>query len=315
MAMGRIVFLESLLFMITFSLFPKIYYTGKEPVTLIDTLETKNCFVSYVKIKGRNYLVKQKKDYKKQLAVVRDALSAYVAEDLAIAHEIYIIGSTKKVPGKRKQHWPATLHTLVGETIRKQKNCKYKLLRIRQFWAQAQSFSEKGLTKSIINHMTWHKQLPVIVALDLMIGNSDRHCGNLCYDPVVDKFYAIDMDDTFNKDLCIIACKKIKSMMRSDIVFTQEEINALKQMKQALKLLLQKHKPKALIKKLYFFAKKAGFAKGCDLYSDRIRRKLLYFEKMISKTNKSAYQLLSVLDRIIKQKSLMLDNGEKNVVV
>jgi hypothetical protein len=36
---------------------------------------------------------------------------------------------------------------------------------------------------------------------------------------------------------------------------------------------------------------------------------------MIHKTNKSAYQLLAVLDKIIKQKPLMLDKGEKNVVV
>jgi hypothetical protein len=309
-----IIVLVSLLFMGVFSLFSKIDYTGKEKVTLINTVETRNCFVSYVKIKGRTYLIKQKKDYKKQLAVVRDALSAYIAEGFDIAHQIHIIECKKKIPGKIKSWWPATLHTIVpGETVRKQKDCKYRLLRLRQFWAQAQSFNEKGLTKLIINHMTWHKQLPLIVALDLIIGNSDRHCGNLCYDPISDKFYAIDMDDTFNKDLCLLACKKLKSMMHQDIVFTQKEINALKHMKQILILLLHKHKPKDLIKKLHYFAKKAGFTKGGKLYNDRIRRKLLYYEKMIVQTNESAYRLIAVLNKIIKHKSLMHINGESNV--
>jgi hypothetical protein len=291
------------------SIFSTIYYTGKEKVVLINTVETKNCFVSYVTIKGRTYLVKQKKDYRKQLAVVRDALSAYIAEDLDIAHQICIIANTDKIPGKMKPRWPATLHTIVpGDTVRKQKGCKYRLLRLRQFWAQAQSFSEKGLTKLIINHMTWHKQLPVIVALDLIIGNSDRHCGNLCYDVTTDTFYAIDMDDTFNKDLCLLAYKKLKIMQRNNVTFTQEEINALDHMKKILIFLVYKHKPKKLIEKLYYFAKKAGFDKGSDLYNDRIRGKLLYYEKIIIQTNKSAHQLISLLDKIVKNKSLIKIN-------
>ena len=61
--------------------------------------------------------------------------------------------------------------------------------------------------------MSWHKDLPSIVALDLMIGNTDRHCGNLFYDPEKDSFWAIDMDDTFNKDLCAFACEKLITMM------------------------------------------------------------------------------------------------------
>lgn len=311
------ILLATLLCIIMPSLFSKIEYTGKEKVSLIETVETRNSFVSYVKIKGRKYLVKQKKIYKHQLAPVREALAAYVAKALKIANEIYVIKSKKKFPGKKKQNWPATLHTLAGETIRKQQNCKYKALRLRQFWAQAQSFSEKGLTRAIINHTTWHKQLPVIVALDLFTGDSDRHCGNLCYNPTTDTFCAIDMDDTFNKDLCVLACKKLAFMMKNkNVIFTREEINALKVMKETLKFLVNKHKPKDLIEKLYYFAKKAGFTKGNDLYNDRIRRKLLYFEKMIRQTHKSAYELIALLDKIIKHKSVTVhNNGENNVVL
>ena len=39
----------------------KIYLSGKEKVELISTRETKNCFVSIVKVDNITYLVKQKK--------------------------------------------------------------------------------------------------------------------------------------------------------------------------------------------------------------------------------------------------------------
>ena len=304
MAIRNFIFLVFFLCPTTSLVYSKIHYTGKEEVLLINTIETKNCFVSYVMINGHKYLLKQKKDYKKQLAVVRDALAAYIAKDLKIAHQVDVIESKKKITGKIKIRWPATLHTIaLGETVRKQRNCKYNALRLRQLWAQAPSFSEKGLTHLIVTHMTWHSQLPDIIALDLIIGNSDRHCGNLCYDPITDRFCAIDMDDTFNKDLCLLACKKLKFMIKQDrVVFTDEEIKALTRMKNTLKFLVSKHTPSDMIKKLYFFAKKAGFTKGNDMYNDRIRRKLLYYEKMIAQTYASAYQLITLLDKIISHK-------------
>ena len=253
-------------------------------------------------INSSTYLLKQKKDSKKQLAVVRDALSAYIAKDLNIAHQIYIVKSNKKIPGKIKLRWPATLHTIVpGETVRKQCNSKYNELRLRQFWAQAPSFNEKGLTRSILTHMTWHNQLPIIVALDLFIGNSDRHCGNLFYDPKTDAFWAIDMDDTFNKDLCLLACKKLKLMMnKGNEPFTDQEIHALKIMRDTLAILVRKHKPSDLIKQLYIFAKKAGFVKGNDMYNDRVRRKFLYYEEMIKNSHINAYKLISLIDTIVR---------------
>ena len=264
MVMRVFMVLSFLLFTVTSSIFSKIYYTGKEEVSLINTIEGKNCFISYVMINGHKYLLKQKKDYKNQLAVVRDALAAYVAEDLNIAHEIEIVESTKEFPGKVKTSWPATLHKIaLGDTVRRQRDCKYNALRLRQFWAQAQSFNEKGLTKAIIEYMTWHRQLPKIVALDLIIGNSDRHCGNLCYDATTDTFCAIDMDDTFNKDLCFLAYEKLKYMINEDkVVFNRQELRALAQMRDTLKFLVRKHTPYDLIQRLHFFARKAGFSRG-----------------------------------------------------
>src|SRR5690242_7928628 len=77
------------------------YFTGNENIETISTRETKNCFVTLVKINGVVYLVKQKKNFKKQLAVVRDALAAYIAQDLNnIAHQVVIISPSRNFPGK-----------------------------------------------------------------------------------------------------------------------------------------------------------------------------------------------------------------------
>jgi len=291
---------------VTFALFSQdISHAPKKVITFLYTVETKNCFVSYVTINGKKYIVKQKKEYKKQLAVVRDALSAWIAEVLGIAHRVDIVSNKTEFMGKVKQHFPATLHTLApGKTVREQRNIKYNALRLRQFWAQAASPMEKGLTRSIIMHMTWHRQLPEIVALDLLIGNSDRHCGNLCYDPETDKFCAIDMDDTFNKDLCQLAREKLILIMQTDKVpFSRQEIYALSRMRDTLKFLIRRHRPEDIIAKLYFFAQKAGFSRGSKLYNDRIRRKLLSYEEMITQTHASAVKLILLLDKIIARRS------------
>src|SRR5260221_6990202 len=104
----------------------KLNFTGKEKHELISTRETKNCFVSLVKIGKEIYLVKQKKDPKKQIAVVRDALSSYVARDLEIAHHVVIISFKKKFPGKIQSQWPATIHSLApGKTVREQHENKF----------------------------------------------------------------------------------------------------------------------------------------------------------------------------------------------
>ena len=281
-------------------------YTGKEKISLIRSTESRNSFVYYVKIKGKKYLVKQKKDPKRKLAVVRDALAAYIARVLGIAHLVAIIPFDVEFPGKVQTAQPATVHTLApGDTVRSQVNIKYSALRLRQFWANAQTFCEKGLTREIITFMTWHKQLPKIVALDLLIGNSDRHCGNLCYDPETDMFCAIDMDDTFNKDLCMLACEKLHFMVeQQQVIFTAEEIVALQSMKSALKYLIRKNKLRNVIEQLNAFAQRAGFFQGSPIYNKSIAKKLAEYQMMITQTYVSADKLIELIDKIVAQRSL-----------
>jgi hypothetical protein len=277
-----------------------ISFSGKK-ITLINTIETRNCYISFVLVDKSRYLVKQKRANNKIIAVVRDALAAFLAKDLKIAHEVDVIHFKKSFPGKINKLWPASIHTIaLGETIRQQRDSIYSTLRLRQLWALAKNFEETGITRNIISQMTWHRQLPIIIALDLLIGNSDRHCGNLCYDSKTDTFCAIDMDDTFNKDLCSIACKKLELMMKDPKNnFTIQEINAFIQLRKTIKTILQQYKSSDVVKKLYYFAQRAGFVPGTKLYNPSIKRKLSLYESMIVKTWMSAHKLVGILNKII----------------
>lgn len=280
----------------------RIISLSHKKITLINTLETKNCFVSYVSINGVQYLVKQKKLSNKQISVVRDALAAYISRSLKIAHDVDIIKFNHQIPGKVFRDWPATFHTLArGDTVRKQRNSVYNKLRLRQAWASATNLEEMGLTYDIIAQMTWHKQLPIIVALDILIGNSDRHCGNLCYDPETDTFCAIDMDDTFNKDFCEVACQKLLLMKKNGVQFSPQEITALIALRSTLNHLLHKYTSSHLVKKMYKFAEKAGFAPGKDIYTPSIAKKLNHYKLMIKNSWANGHKLIAILNTIIDQ--------------
>ncbi len=271
--------------------------------TLINTFETKHCFISYVKIGAHVYIVKQKKAENKQIAAVRDTLAAHLIRKLDIAHVVDIISFKKKFPGKIHNGWPATIHTIApGDTVRKQPNSIYSKLRLRQLWALAKNFEQMGITRDMITQITWHRQLPIIMAIDLVIGNSDRHCGNLCYDPQTDTFCAIDMDDTFNKDLCLIACKKFEIMLKDNKnVFSVEEVRALALLRKTIKQLLDTFSSSDVVKKLHYFAHKAGFAPGTPIYTPSIVKKLTLYESVITQSWRSARQLVGLLNKVINK--------------
>lgn len=286
---------------ILFSFSDKLPLLDCEKTVLLNTIEGKNCFISYISIDGKPFIIKQKKIIKKLIAVIRDALAAYIAEELAIAHHVDVISYETNCLGKVESGWPATIHTIAkGQTLKNQHDCMYNKLRLKQWWARMEIDKEQGLTRQIINHMSWHDQLPILVGLDLILGNSDRHGDNFFYDPETNNFCAIDMDNTFNKNLCKVAYGKLKAMVSdSYCVFTQKEINALRQLKNTITFLLDHYTARKIIKKMHYFAEKAGFVKGKPLYSDRIEKKLHHYELMIKQSLKSARKVIILLEKII----------------
>src|SRR5690606_8064152 len=133
---------------------------------LIRSIVMRFCIISFVKIKGKEYLVKQKRFLYKLLGAAKDALTAHVAEELYpltkeyIAHRVDIIPAGKNFPGKKYPEWPATIHTIApGAVMRELKGkCPYSGMKLQQ--------GEIGITRAMIASVAQHWQLPFILALD-----------------------------------------------------------------------------------------------------------------------------------------------------
>jgi hypothetical protein len=274
----------------------------KKNVALINTVEAKNSFVTYVLMDGEKYIVKQKKNIGSQFSLVRGALAAYIAENLAIAHRVKLVSYKESFIGKVFPELPAAILTIAqGEDLSHQKGTKYGDLRIDQKSVKhAPSFEKLGLTHAIIEQMTWHEQLPLVIAVDLITGNSGTHPSNIFYHPITDKFCMIDMDNTFNQDLCGIACEKLVHMLQKGETFSKKEKKALAVVKKTLSYFVAEYPPDNVVAQMYYYAKKAGFVPGSPLYSDHIKTRMATYEKMIYTSYKSAKNLIILLGEIIK---------------
>jgi len=283
----------------TFFVIPNHHYKKKKNIILINTVESKNSFISYVIIDGTICIVKQKKDETKLLSIVRDALAAYIAQDLCVAHSAKIIPSKENFPGKKYVKSPGVILSLAaGATVRSQPESKYHNLCLKQRKPDGDLLPNRWLTETIIHQITWHKQLPVIIGLDLFIGNTDRHGGNLFYDPKTDSFCAIDMDNIFRRDLPALAYKKLKLMIHNKKKFTREEIAALISVRNTILFLLDSYSTKDIIAKLHFFIKEVDFPQAV-LRSEKMIKKITRHETMIMQSRRSLYKLIKILNEIV----------------
>src|SRR5260221_7122357 len=147
-------FLVMFLFIISLSLLSqsllaKVYYTGNEKVTVTGKLESINSIISYLTINGQEYIIKQKRDTTKQMmAAMREALAAYIAQDLNIAHSVQIISALDNISGKIYKGYPATLHTLApGKMVSQLKGHKYFLLCLKQRDRNREKITGRWLTE------------------------------------------------------------------------------------------------------------------------------------------------------------------------
>lgn len=271
-----------------------------QDVSIINSLESTHSFISYVNIDHVDYLIKQKKTVSKQFSVVRDALAAWIAHNLDIAHSVYIIPSKKELPGKKNMLWSAVLLTIApGKMVCAQPHSKYYHLSLKQRNIDGLFSPDRWFTEKIIQQMTWHPQIPVLIALDLFICNTDRHGGNLFYDPSTDLFCAIDMDNIFRRDLPAIAVAKLNLMRVHKKKFTQQEIEALTVVKETVQLLMEKYPVELIVNKLHFFIDQANFMRHDQQFVAKVAKKIVRHKKTIVESRTSLHILISVLDKII----------------
>ncbi len=280
-------------------LFSQPAHGKKNNVTLLNVLESRNSFISYVMINGTRYVVKQKKDETKQLAIIRDALAAYIAQDLCIAHSAKIISSKENFPGKQHNTSPGIIFSMaVGDMVSAQPTSKYFNLCLKQRKFDGGLLCNRWLTETIIHQITWHWQLPIIIGLDLFLCNTDRHGGNLFYDPQTDSFCAIDMDNIFRRNLPALAYKKLKMMIYNKKKFTREEIVALISVRDTIQFLLNRFSSKNIIVQLHSFIRQADYPQEI-VHGEKMIKKIIRHETMIVESRTSLYKLIKILNKII----------------
>lgn len=273
-------------------------------VELIKTLEMRFCYISFVRINGKEYIVKQKKSdyFKKIVSVVRDAITAHVAEDFGIAHRVAIIPAGKKFPGKPRTDWPATLHTIAPGKMIKAQESNYDGMNIKQ--------ADIGFRRDMLPWMMKHPTLIKVVALDTFLCNHDRHRGNLFYQQRTDSFCAIDMDSSFKYNLCALACKNFTAMLNDKKVkFSRAEIEILKKYKEHLEFLIDGHTPEDTLELYDYFVEQAGFVPGAEIYTQKVALEIERNRRMIRESYKDVQALIPILDNLIKKSRERLKKG------
>jgi hypothetical protein len=279
----------------------KVLDTDPQKVELIKTLEMRFCYISFVKIDGKKYIIKQKKSncLRKLVGVVRDAVMAHYAENFINAHQVDVIPAGKAFVGKPRTDWPATIHTIApGKMIKEQKS-RFEDMNIKQ--------AAIGFRRDMLPWMVKDPRLIKIVAYDTFHCNHDRHRGNLFYEPKTDSFCAIDMDSALKHNLCALACQNFNQMLQDKkLKLTKKEINALIEYNNYLRFLIKNHLPEDTLKTYDEFVVKAGFVAGAPFYLEKFVAEIAGNREMIMQSYQDVQELVTIVDQVIEkgQKSL-----------
>jgi hypothetical protein len=285
----------------------------------VDSFNTgHNSRISFLQDKesGKKFLLKQERrpDLHWHIAVAREALGAHVAHSVNIpANQVEIVPAHVPFPAKRVVEKPATLHTVVpGVKINRAKKLRPLRICIQQYIKDRVPKSQWGLSRDVVRSMALHKDLARLAALDTFIANGDRHRGNFFYDEKTDRFFAIDLESSFKKDLAHFGAKFISTLSRSKTRQAQlsaQELEGLCIYRDTLKRLLSKHTPSGTYQKLLAFAIKAGILPRVGRGAVGVR--VNGYKTSIEKNYASCRKLILLLDHFIANKSKQQESVRK----
>jgi hypothetical protein len=269
-----------------------------DSVELLSTQEMRFCYISFVKIDGKKYIIKQKKSdcFRKIVGAVRDGITAHIAESLGmtLAHRVDVIPAGQAFPGKLRTDWPATIHTIAPGKMIKDQNSRYNSMNIKQ--------ADIGFRHDMLSWMVKHPTLVKIVALDTFLCNHDRHRGNLFYHAATDSFCAIDMDSAFKHNLCALACRKFTKILNDRMLqLSPKEVQVLIEYKKYLQFLIDNHQPEDTLRMYNYFVDKAGFVEGSDLFTEKIALELDSNRGMIIQSYQDAKKLVKIVEQVIQK--------------
>jgi hypothetical protein len=265
-------------------------------VKLIKILEMRFCYISFVEIDGRQYIIKQKKSncLRKLVGVVRDAVMAHYAENFINAHLVDIIPAGEAFEGKPRTDWPATIHTIAPGKMIKDQTSRFDGMNIKQ--------AEIGFRRDMLSWMIKDPRLIKIVAYDTFHCNHDRHRGNLFYEAKTDSFCAIDMDSALKHNLCARACQNFTQMLEDKkLKLSKKEITVLVEYNNYLKFLIHNHLPENTLKTYDDFVTKAGFVEGAPFYLEKFVDEIAGNRAMIMQSYEDVQELVKIVDKVIQR--------------
>lgn len=277
---------------------------------LKNEMETPTCIISYIhSSKDEEFVVKQIKDLSsdQQLLLVLDTLGCQIAEEVGIPlNKVRLISAGKPFVGKKMLDFPATLHTLAMGLSLEEDN-PFPGLDIHQrfrrknspawdFWGPL-PIEKTGLTKVVVRGMSYHADLPLIVALDTFVGNADRSYPNIYYDNSKDRFCGIDMAASFNTQLAFYAALHLEKTTKND--FSSEELAALISYKETLESLLKIWPAKRQKQALWEITKKAGFKKEAGFFDKPLYQRICFHIKNIDVNYAECVRLMEVLNTLL----------------
>lgn len=255
---------------------------------------------------GQNYyLVKQKKRRQSiDWSALRMKLASSIAQNISgiLSQEVYIISIDEKFPGKKYEDEPAVLMKIVpGKPVSKSK--KYKNIYIKQRYKKKGKTIYTGVDSKIIRYMSRHGDLARIIALDSFIGYSDRHTRNIFFDESKNRFWAIDMDSCYSKNLFDVTCKNfLKFICNTNIKFSKKELLALLVFKNTLQELIAHNHPENTIAYMMDIANEIGVKRNI-WYKVIAKNQLLKHARKIRRMYMDAKKLVTITEKLIRAKS------------
>lgn len=283
-----------------------------DKIVIYKYLDTqKSSYIVFIKDEDNNhYIVKQEKcpSLSKQFRAVSEALCAHIALSLGIpSQQVKIIPVGMPFPGKFMINRVGTLHTLVpGDTIRSMPDSLYGKLDIKQPTDATIPFEQRGFTERTIFWMSQHPDLPLIVALDTFVGNKDRNKANILYDIESNSFYAIDMAlmydvESNRKPVAQVACDHVTEMIANNVVFTEQELEALRIYRSMLKQLVLNFPPATMCTFLDKFFLESKIVKTSLFKTKEIMSRLNAYKRAIKQSYIDIKKLIYLLFILINR--------------
>ncbi len=245
-----------------------------------------------------------------QFSLVCDVTACHIAQQVGIPiNRVVLISYDQPFFGKKKDGFPATIHMQVPgvpvNTLRQFDDFSlYQRVRPVGSWMYEKwgplPIEESGITLKIISDMSLHDDLPPIVALDTFVGNRDRSNPNLFYDKAPNRFYGIDLGESFKFNLAKEACRQFERLSEDGHQFSQVEKHALKLFFQTIKQLVLHFDEQALLTLFTEYACKAGFVEGTFLYTTEVKERMKFHSQIIKESMRDSKELIKILSGMLK---------------